>query len=172
MPYVEYSITKSRLALAVVLLDLVIIVAFFIFIRVLRLRQEEYIEEFQMQKIQMRDFTIRVKHLPNDLAYGDNEHVLKAHLMSHFEMILMHEEQGSRANAAQDPQAITRYEVADITFGKKDVDDTMKLVELHDYYHEFKRLKQVEIVKSKNPNMTNFSKGVRDAEKEYENKRK
>lgn len=34
--------------------------------------------------IEMSDFTIEVKNLPNDIEYGDSEHALRAKLWKHF----------------------------------------------------------------------------------------
>ena len=92
IPFTDYSLEKDKFALGVVLLDIIVIMSFYIFTQVLRKRQIEYIEEFELQKIQMMDFTVKVSYLPNDLAYGDNEHVLKAHLMSHFEKVLQRDQ--------------------------------------------------------------------------------
>ena len=40
----------------------------------------------------MSDYTVRVKGLPTDLLFGDNEHILRAKLWSHFQMVLAREE--------------------------------------------------------------------------------
>ena len=150
-------------------IDFIVIMSFFIFMKVLRDRQEEFIAEFQMQKIQMRDFTVRVKYLPNDLKFEDNEHVLKADLINHFEKVLMIMEKSRKDT--RDTQTITRYDIADISFGKTDIDDTIKLVDLHEYYMDVKRLKTREIILAKNPKLTNFSEDVRDAEETYKKER-
>ena len=49
--------------------------------------QDEYIDEFKSQLIEMSDFTIQVRNLPPDLAYGDNEHILRAKLWEHFQTL-------------------------------------------------------------------------------------
>lgn len=166
-----------------VALDILVIFSFFIFVQVLRQRQKEYIQEFQLQKIQMSDFSVIVKHLPNDLAYDDNEQVLKADLINHFENILrLTEDAAPRSTVYQssrDTQAITCYEIADISFGRVDVDDSIKLVELHDYYQDVKRRKQSEIIKAGNTNKLNqgspiekFSEDTQDADRYYQQKKK
>lgn len=37
--------------------------------------------------IETSDFTIRVQNLPNDKAYADNEHILRAKLWHHFQVL-------------------------------------------------------------------------------------
>ena len=39
----------------------------------------------------MSDFTIRVKNLPFDSEYGNNENILKAYLWEHFNGLLVKE---------------------------------------------------------------------------------
>lgn len=127
----------------------------------------------------MMDFTVKVSYLPNDVAYGDNEHVLKAHLMNHFEKILHqskldadYKRYGALRGLPEDAMLERHhYDIADICFGRHDVTDTLMLVKLHDYYQDVKRLKQKEILKSKNPNLCDFSKDVEKAEKKYRKKR-
>lgn len=89
MPFTDIQLEKKRyLGLLVVGVDGIVILSFFIFIIILRNRQDEYIHQYKMQTIEMSDFTIRVENLPCDIAYGDNEHVLKAKLWRHFQRIL------------------------------------------------------------------------------------
>jgi hypothetical protein len=78
VPYTDYTIDKSLFGLIVVLVDVAVIIAFYVFTAVVRQRQLEYIREFKLQSIQMSDFTVRLEGLPCDLEYGDNEHVLRA----------------------------------------------------------------------------------------------
>lgn len=43
-------------------------------------RQEQFISEFKTQTIQMDDFSIKIKGLPRDDQFDNNEHLLKARL--------------------------------------------------------------------------------------------
>ena len=108
------------------------------FIYILDNRQNEFIKQYNKQTIEMSDYTIRVKGLPADSAYGDKPEILRAQLWTHFEKILKkanhvddyQRQMGSDGNRL--PQlyipAPRSCEVVDITFGKQNFDDTEQLM--------------------------------------------
>ena len=89
IPYANYEIPKSEFGVYVVLIDVVVIFCFYFFLEVLWTRSNEYIDEFNLQAVKMSDFTIRVKNLPPDMTYGDNESFLRAWLWEHFSKVLV-----------------------------------------------------------------------------------
>jgi hypothetical protein len=78
VPYTDLEVQKSHFGLGVVLIDVVVVISFYVFTTVVRSRQLEYIREFKLQSIQMSDFTVRVEGLPEDADYGENDAVLRA----------------------------------------------------------------------------------------------
>jgi hypothetical protein len=50
----------------------------------LRVRQEQYVDEFKKRSIEMSDFTICVSNLPPDIDFDGDEEILKARLWRHF----------------------------------------------------------------------------------------
>ena len=91
IPYTGYKIPKDDFGLMIVLIDFVVVISISVFAYILEQRQMDYVDEFRRRTIQMSDFSLRVKNLPNDEEYGDNEHILKAHLWDHFQQLLARE---------------------------------------------------------------------------------
>ena len=120
----EQIVDWTQFNLAVVFLDLLCILAFIIFIKVLRARQLEYMEEYALQTIEVSDFTVVVE-LPEDL--GNNEHLLRARLMDHFEQVLSDgREKQAHGDLSQSP--LHRHPVATVSFGRQDNDSTWRLM--------------------------------------------
>jgi hypothetical protein len=74
--------------LIIVFVDLVVVVAFFLYIYCLSNGQERYVEMFKDQTIEMTDFAISIDNLPLDHMYEGSEEVLRAYLTHHYEGIL------------------------------------------------------------------------------------
>jgi len=111
--------------------------------------QEDYVDRFNDQTIQMTDFTIRVKNLPHHKFYGDNDEALKAVLMTHFSEVIkdelkhikeMNEFVDADGDGINDNEDFSKigdsargtlkaldWEVADINFGKSEL-KTMELL--------------------------------------------
>ena len=118
-----------------------------VFIYTLDNRQNEFIAAYNKKTMTMSDYTIRVKNLPNDAEYGGKEEILKAHLWTHFESLLVkkyqaqsahanannHDEEAAPINQATVPQAC---QVVDITFGKKKFESTQKLIRMNSLCNE------------------------------------
>ena len=84
IPYTGYKVAKDDFGLFIVLIDFVVVISVAVFAHVLSQRQMDYVEEFRRRTIQMSDFSLRVKNLPNDEEYGGEDRILKAHLWGHF----------------------------------------------------------------------------------------
>ena len=68
----------------VVIIDLISVFIIMVFIKVLDRRQDEFIQQFKDDTVQVSDYTIRVKNMPKTLSYGDDDQILKAKLWDHF----------------------------------------------------------------------------------------
>ena len=89
IPLSDYSMDRGKFGILVVFIDMLVIIAVIIYIYVLQERQKEFIDQFNQQVIEMSDFAIRVKNLPTNLKYDDNENILRAQLWRHFQKILV-----------------------------------------------------------------------------------
>ena len=81
---VDLEISSSNLGIVLVYFDIASIFAFYLFTIFLKMRQEEYIDEFKKRSIEMSDFTICVSNLPPDIDFDGDEDILKARLWRHF----------------------------------------------------------------------------------------
>ena len=88
VPLLNIPIPKDVFGICLVLVDFLVIVLIICFIYVLDLRQREYIKQYKDQTMEMSDYTVRVKNLPNDFEYDGREEILQAHLWRHFATIL------------------------------------------------------------------------------------
>ena len=88
VPLLNIPIPKDVFGICLVLVDFLVIVLIICFIYVLDLRQRQYIKQYKNQTMEMSDYTVRVKNLPNDFEYDGREEILQAHLWSHFTSIL------------------------------------------------------------------------------------
>ena len=73
----------------VVFIDMVVVLTFIGFIWMLEKGQESYIDQFERQTIEMTDFGVRIKGMPLDDEYKNDEAGLRAHLIDHFDSIVM-----------------------------------------------------------------------------------
>ena len=88
VPLLNIPIPKDVFGIYLVLVDFLGVFLIICFIYVLDLRQREYIKQYKAQTMEMSDYTIRVKNLPNDLEYDGREEILQAHLWRHFASML------------------------------------------------------------------------------------
>ena len=84
----DISFTKENFGILVVLLDFVVILIFLYFIYFLYTRQEEYIEKFEMETIEMSDFTLEFSNLPDEGYYEGKLDVLRAKLWERLQLIM------------------------------------------------------------------------------------
>ena len=68
--------------------EMVVFIIFVMFINWLEGSQLRYIEQFKAETIEMDDFTIRVKSLPNDYMIGHEPSDLKILMQYHFERVI------------------------------------------------------------------------------------
>jgi hypothetical protein len=87
-PFSGEEVSKYAVGGAVVTVDIIVVILFLIYIEILEFSQKSYVDEFKDQTIEMTDFTIRVKNLPEDIDYGGDTEDLKAYLMEHFGKII------------------------------------------------------------------------------------
>ena len=103
----------------------------------------------------MSDYTICVENLPRDSEFNKDSNILRAMLWKHFQTICAMQdfedngqdnEPGNKRMHAKKVEDCwkyeihDKYEVADICFGRQQIDNTTDLVELHKYYKEKRRL--------------------------------
>jgi hypothetical protein len=108
-----------------------------LYIYILDSRQKEYIEQYKQDTIMMDDYSIKVKNMPNDDEYGDDEDVLRAKLWSHFERVVYFhdlEEEAADLDSLPVGNIPKKFEIADICFGKQTNDGTQDLMSLNQKY--------------------------------------
>jgi len=142
-PFSTQILTKQNLGLLVVVLDILTILSIVLFTHILSERQEEYIQQYNAQVIQMSDFTLRVKNLPNDSEYGENEEILKAQLFYFFQTLL------SNNKYLRNQQEKKYFQISDITLGKNKINYTDDLINLYSVYQKLQKYK---FKQSKNKN--------------------
>ena len=101
--------------------------------------------------IEASDFTIRVQNLPPDKAYGDNEHVLRAKLWEHFQVLAAFGDDDKTAEEmramnqehkfcdqdhCKNAEVFGKYEITDICFGRQEISETTMYMQLHPYYKD------------------------------------
>lgn len=141
-PFSNEPLQKAEMANVIVWIDMVVVVSFLIFIWFMEESQEAYAQQFKEESIEMNDFSIRVKGMPLDHQYGNDENNLRAFLTHHLEGVIRDEMAMKGKDVAADFDNIGAdrpalksfdWEVADINFGKTDmgyVDYLNKLADL------------------------------------------
>lgn len=92
IPFTKREVSKDMLGSLVVLVDIVAVIIILLFIYILEMRQEEFIEAFKESTIQMDDYTLKVKNFPNDEEFLNEEYLLKAQIWDHMEKVLNDDE--------------------------------------------------------------------------------
>merc|ERR1712166_1558967 len=147
-PFSGEPLQKAEMADVIVWIDMVVVVSFLIFIWIMEDSQEAYAHQFKEESIEMNDFSIRVKGMPLDHQYGNDENNLRAFLTHHLEGVIQDEmaAKGKKHSGCNDDNAdfdnigadgpalkSFDWEVADINFGKTNmgyVDYLKKLADL------------------------------------------
>ena len=78
-----WTMQRNDLGYVLVIIDIIVILSFTVFVKILRIRIKQYIADYKTQTIEMSDFTLRIVGLPTDTKYGDNEHILRAKIWQH-----------------------------------------------------------------------------------------
>lgn len=56
----DKQISKDKVAMIIVAIDFVSIAIFLIFINIFQIKQQEFVKEFDIETIELRDFTIKL----------------------------------------------------------------------------------------------------------------
>lgn len=78
VPFTNYELKKEDLGIYVVMIDFIVILIILLWIYIISARLEEFVDSFKADTIQMDDYTIKVKNLPKDALFGNDELILKA----------------------------------------------------------------------------------------------
>ena len=143
-PFMDEPLTKDQLGYIIVVVDIFVILTMFLFIYLIERGQANFVEVFNSNTITPEDFTIRVKGIPDESLYAgsskeqihNRDETLKTLLFKHFEEVIkdQHEKEtkvdkseedftnleSARGQARASPKL---HEVADICFGKADMDE-------------------------------------------------
>ena len=76
----SYVLLKEDFGILVILLDFVIVIVFLLYILIIDQKQQEFIDEFKDQTIEMDDFAVEFDAIPNNKFFNNNLHVLRAYL--------------------------------------------------------------------------------------------
>ncbi len=106
----------------------------------------------------MSDFTLRVKNLPNDSEYGENEEILKAQLFYFFQTLL------SNNKYLKNQPEKKYFQISDITLGKNKINFTDDLINLYSVYQKLQKYK---IKQSKNKKNEQLNKKFLKYEQYY-----
>ena len=79
---------------------------------------------FKDNSIEMDDFTLRFKGLPNDIKYAGNLEALKAYLYNHFQQVIKNQMELEKHDELKDP---INLDIAEINFGLENIDGIEKL---------------------------------------------
>ena len=82
------KIDREDFGMIVVAIDMLVIITIVLFIWFLEKGQESFIEQFEQETIEMTDFSVRIKGMPEDDKYKNDEAALRAHIIDHFETIV------------------------------------------------------------------------------------
>ena len=147
----------------IVVVDIFVILALIIFTWALEIGQENYVKMFLDHTIEMTDFTIRIKHLPEESQYCDcdspehRDDILKALLTNHFQSLLkdyLHEQDLAVLHEFDESSRyhtkVTKpylWDIADICFGKGQLKEISYLKDLNKLRKESTKL-NIKIAKS------------------------
>ena len=138
-----YNISKTDLSSAVVAIDIIVVVCLLIFIQVMEAGQKSFVDKFKDSTIEMTDFTIRIKNLPHDAAFGVKEEYLKIYINDHFEKVIKDqinwEKNKEKYGEGTDDSKLQSniWEISDINFGAAEMEETNALCRLSDIRTEF-----------------------------------
>ena len=83
-PFTDTEIPKSELSYIVVLIDFLSVLIVLIYTWWLESSQRAYVQVYKQNAIEMEDFALRIKGIPHQTKYGNNDEVLRAVLITHF----------------------------------------------------------------------------------------
>ena len=131
---------KEDLGIVVIFIDFFVILCFLYFVYFLNSRQDEYIEKFETETIEMTDFTLEFSNLPSEEFYDGKEHVLRAKMWEQFQEIMedqLNEETGREQRRFD---KMEEYNIIDITFATTNVKDIEHLTSLKNLHEELQGL--------------------------------
>ena len=131
-PLTGEPIGKGDLGFIIVITDFAVVIFTMLFITWIETSQKAFTKQYKDSVIDMADFTIRVKKIPHQKQYNDSDDILRGLLIEHFENIIkdkmkeeMDEGEPADFDKLQDQKLpkSTKWEIADVSFGKSDMDD-------------------------------------------------
>tara|TARA_B110000285_G_C14991727_1_gene546692 strand:- start:779 stop:1084 length:306 start_codon:yes stop_codon:yes gene_type:complete len=89
LPWSDTLITKQDLGWIIVIIDIFVITALILFTYFLENGQNNYVEMYNEFTLEMSDFSLKIKGLPDERHYSDNnikfrDEALRALVISHF----------------------------------------------------------------------------------------
>ena len=82
------SMNKSDFGILVILIDFIVVLIYIWFIFFLDRKQNEYSTVFKDQTIEMNDYTIEFRNIPNDSFFQGKEQILRAILWDKLEAVM------------------------------------------------------------------------------------
>lgn len=87
VPIMGKEYLKSEGAQMLVIIDILSVLVLIGYILWLEWSQKKYINDYKLANLEMEDFALSIQGLPHHMKYDNNEHVLRALLVSHFETV-------------------------------------------------------------------------------------
>ena len=87
-PFSGEKISKTDMALGIVLIDMFVVVLFCCFIWAMENSLSKYAVQFEEESIEMNDFALRMKGMPKDGQFDGKDDILRAFVMHHFSEVI------------------------------------------------------------------------------------
>ena len=84
----SFTFKKEDLGIVVIFIDFAVILSFIYFVFFLNQKQDEYVEAFEEQTIEMSDFALEFSNIPSEEYYDGKETILRAIMWERFQDIL------------------------------------------------------------------------------------
>ena len=93
LPWTDTPITKQDLGWIIVIIDIFVIIALILFTWFLENGQNNYVEMYNEMTLEMSDFSLKIKGLPDERYYSEyntkhRDEALRALIVSHFQNII------------------------------------------------------------------------------------
>jgi len=159
---------KEDLGLMVVIIDFIVILFFIYFVYFLNKKQDEYIELFQTQTIEMDDFTLELSNMPlkTEKNCYNQELALKALIWQQMQDLMWDQYEEDLGKPIQYFESMDEYQIVDISFAStdtKDIEHVTKLKDLRDELNELnehlRQYEEAQIRKSSKGHPMEYLKG-------------
>lgn len=81
----ELAIGKVGFVYVLLFIDIIVVFLTIWFINLLWFRYHEYAEAYDVENVEIRDFTLKFSNIPNDHVYGGKDMMLQCQLWNHIE---------------------------------------------------------------------------------------